>query len=355
MAESPLLGDDEPTTSRRSVLVGLTVAVAQTAALAVAADATRSAALRTQTVTNLADVAVGVFLLLGVLRSARPPDAEHPLGWGRERFFWSFIAAAGIFVGGVGAAAAETVQAALHPEPAGSYLVGYLVLAVVIGLDAVAVVTGLGPMRRRAARRKISLVALLWHGTDPAVTTAFLGSAAGLLGGVIAAAGLAAREIADRPSIDVIASAAIGLVLLATSAALLHTSRELLTGRGVSLGMTDAMRAVVSGQLGIIAVPDIFAVVVGPGSLIVDGDVVFDDALDVPRVEAAIVAAAAALRWRWPAIIYVYLNPVAAHRSRRRTDEPVDGQLRPPLAARPALSTEPPSTEPLSTERLSTG
>ncbi len=313
-----LVGEGEPSTSRRSVIVGLCVAIAQTVALALAAHSTGSVAMKTQTVTNLADVAVGGFLLVGVLRSDQPPDSDHPLGYGRERFFWSFVAAAGIFVGGVGAAAAETVQALLHPERTGSYVVGYIVLGVVISLDVAAPIASLRPLLRRATARRVSLVRLLWRGTDPAVTTVFLSSAAGLIGGLIAAAGLVVREVTNRPIADAIASALIGLVLLATSALLLHTSRELLTGRGVSPAMIERMRAVVGSQVGIIGVPDIFAIVVGPASLIVAGDVIFDDALDVPEVEAAIVNAAAELRHHWPEIVYVYLNPVAVHRTRRR-------------------------------------
>jgi divalent metal cation (Fe/Co/Zn/Cd) transporter len=100
-----------PPVGRQTVLTGLFAAVAQTVALAVAAVVTGSAALKTQTAVNLADVAVGVFLLIGLVSSTRPPDESHPLGYGRERFLWSFSAAAGIFVGGVGAAAAETLQA----------------------------------------------------------------------------------------------------------------------------------------------------------------------------------------------------------------------------------------------------
>ena len=105
--------------SRWSVVLGLLVAVAQTVALGVAAVLTGSAALKTQTATNLADVAVGVFLLIGVVSGGRPPDDRHPLGYGRERFFWSFVAAVGIFVGGVGAAVAEALQTAFHPRPTG--------------------------------------------------------------------------------------------------------------------------------------------------------------------------------------------------------------------------------------------
>jgi cation diffusion facilitator family transporter len=309
----------ESLTSRASVVVGLLVAVCQTLALAAAAAATGSAAMKTQTVTNLADVAVGVFLLIGVVTGSRPADDSHPLGYGRERFFWSFVAALGIFVGGVGAAVVETVQTALHPRPTGSYLVGYIVLLAVILLDAVALASGVGPLRRRARERHMRLVTLLWKGTDPSVTTVVLSSAAGLTGGIAAMAGLAGRELTGRSTPDVIASAVIGLLLLATSVVLLHTNRELLTGRGLPPAQIVQMRRVVASMPGVVEVPDLFAVVVGPLSVIVDADVVFDDALDVPQVETIIVSAANALRVIWPTISYVYMNPVAKSRPRLTT------------------------------------
>jgi len=114
-----------------------------------------------------------------------------------------------------------------------------------------------------------------------------------------------------------VASALIGLVLLATSVVLLHTNRELLTGRGLPAHEIERMRSAIIRQAGVLAVPDIFAIVVGPATLIVNGDVVFEDSLDVPAVEAAIVGAADELRRSWPAVAYVYLNPVAALRPRR--------------------------------------
>ena len=52
----------------------------------------------------------------------------------------------------------------------------------------------------------------------------------------------------------------------------------------------------VAAQPDVVDVPDVFAVVVGPSSLIVDGDVTFSDDLDVPQVEQAIMGIAAALR-----------------------------------------------------------
>jgi divalent metal cation (Fe/Co/Zn/Cd) transporter len=157
----------------RAVTVNLVVAAAETAALATAALLTGSAAMRTQTVTSLADIAGGVFLLIGVIRSARPADEQHPRGYGRERSFWSFVAAIGIFIGGFGVAVAvavavaETVHAFITPHAAGAYPVGYSVLAVVIALDAVALGVGVRPLLCRAQQRQISLARLLWRGTDP--------------------------------------------------------------------------------------------------------------------------------------------------------------------------------------------
>lgn len=239
----------------RAVTVGLVVSVAQTIALAVAAGAAGSAALRTQTITSMADIAGSVFLLVGVLSSARPPDDRHPLGYGRERFFWSFVAAIGIFVGGFGAAAVETVGAFLDPRPGGGYPLGYTVLAVVLVLDAVSLVVALRTLRARAAERHIPVARLLWRGTDPAVTTVVLSSAAGVGGGVLAAAGLAGRQASGQAVWDTGASALISLVLRTASAILLHTDRGLLTGRGLSPAQVDRLRAVVQSRPGVLACP----------------------------------------------------------------------------------------------------
>lgn len=294
------------------------VSVLETLALGWAAEVTGAAALTTQTITSVADIAASVFLLVGVVSSGRAADERHPLGYGRERFFWSLMAAVGIFLGGFGTAAAETVEAIAHPHAAGAYSVGYTVIAVTVVLDTVALLVAIRPLLRAARQRSSSLRRLLWRSTDPAVTTVVLSSGAGVTGGLLAAAGLAGSQLSGRSGPDAAASALIGLVLLATSLVLLHANRELLTGRGLGPLQVAQMRGTVLEQAGVLAVPDLFGVVVGPSSWIVDSDVVFDDSLDVPAIETVIVDAASALRLRWPAIRFVYLNPVAAGRPRDR-------------------------------------
>lgn len=301
----------------RSVLFFLAVNLGETVTLAVAGWVTGSVALIAQSAANAAEIGVGVFLLIGVLRSVRPPDETHPLGYGRERFFWSLFAALGIFVGGAGLALDEAVGSALHPSPIDSYPVAYVVLAATIALDALALEYALRPLRKRAGGRSKSLRDEVRKSTDPAIVTVVVGGACAVIGGLIAALGLVASQVSGSAFPDTVATALIGLLLLVASVLLLRTNRELLTGRGVSRPMLREMRHIIAAQDGVIDIPDLFAVVIGPSSLIVDGDVTFAAALNVPAVEQSIKSAAAALRERWPSIEYIYLTPVPEARPRR--------------------------------------
>jgi divalent metal cation (Fe/Co/Zn/Cd) transporter len=246
-------------TTRRSVLVSLVVNCAETLGRGVAAGVTGSVALRAQTAASAADVAVQVFLLIGVLSSVRPPDQTHPLGYGRERFFWSLLAALGIFLGG----------------------------------------------------------GVLGRSTDPASTTVVVGGGCSVIGGITATAGLVLSEVTGSPAPDTVASALIGLLLLLASVLLLRTNRDLLSGRGVPPPMLREMSQVIAEQPGVVDVPDLFAIVIGPSSLVVDGDVTFARDLDVPAVEQTILHCIHVLRERWPKIKYVYLTPVGKARPTR--------------------------------------
>jgi cation diffusion facilitator family transporter len=311
-------------TTHISVLFFLVVNCGETLALGVAAWVTGSVALIAQSAANAAELGVGVFLLIGVLRSNRPPDEAHPLGYGRERFFWSLFAALGIFVGGAGLALGEAVGSALNPSPIDSYPLAYLVLATTIALDALALEVALRPLRQRAAGKGTSLRGEMQRSTDPAIITVIVGGGCAVIGGFIAAVGLVVSQTTRSAIPDTVATALIGLLLLVASVLLLQTNRELLTGRGVSRPMLREMRQLIAAQEGVVDVPDLFAVVIGPSSLIVDGDVTFAADLNVPAVEQSIKTAAAALRERWPSIEYIYLTPVPRARS-RRTQRSVGG------------------------------
>jgi cation diffusion facilitator family transporter len=302
--------------SNVGVVVSLSVNCLEVIGLGLTAWVTGSTAIKAQTAANAAEVAVTVFLLIGVLSSVRGPDDSHPLGYGRDRFFWSLFAALGLFAGGGGLALGEAVQSLLHPTGVHSYLLAYLVLGATAALDASAMIVGLRPLRAQAVERGFTSREYLRRTTDPAGATVVIGGGCAVIGAAIAALGLGVTQLSGSPMADAIASAAIGLLLLAASFTLLRTNRELLTGRGVGPALLAAMRQVIAQQPGITDVPDLFAVVVGPLSLVVDGDITFVHGLDVADVESAIANAASELRKRWPMIQYIYLTPVSAKRPR---------------------------------------
>ncbi len=300
-----------------SVIVSLAINGGEALALGIAAWMSGSVSLRAQTADTIAEFAVGVFLFIGVYSSARPSDESHPLGYGRERFFWSLFAALGICVGGAGFSLDAALRSALHPTPVDSYPLSYTVLVVTIVLDFIALAVAWRSLRKEADDHQVSLKNYLLKNTDPALTTVFAGGECAVIGGLAATLGLALRQITGSPIPDTVASGLIGLLLLVTSVFLLQTNRELLTGRGVHPAMLNEMRDILAAQNGIEDIPDLFAVVVGPSSLVVNGDVTFDHGLDVSDIERTIVDSTAALRERWPSIEFVYLTPVHLARPRR--------------------------------------
>jgi cation diffusion facilitator family transporter len=303
--------------TRRVIFFSFALDIAETAALAAAAALTGSSALVAQTFAGAASVAVQLFLVVGVLTSTRAPDASHPLGYGRERFFWALYAGIGIFVAGFAIAFEEAFQSALHPTPVKAFTIGYLVLGISVVLDGFGFALAARETRFRAGALGLPVRAFLRHTTEPATVTELVGNSIGLAGGVVAIAALAITQATGSPGPDAIASGLIGIALMAAAIVLTQKSRSLLTGHGIRPELLERMQALVADQPGVVDVPDLFAIVVGPATFIVDGDVTFADEMSVPEVEGVIEHATAALKSRWPQVAYVYLTPVAAQRPRR--------------------------------------
>ncbi len=299
------------------VVVSLVVNTLETVGLGATAWETHSVALRAQTAANTCDLAVTALLLVGVLSSARGPDETHPLGYGRERFFWSLVAALGLLVGGGGVAIDEAIRSAINPSSVHSYALAYCVLGVTTLLELYILKVGLRPIRAAAALRGLPVRTVIRRSTDPSSVAVVVGGVSAVIGSVIAAGGLVVDQATGNPTSDTIACALIGLLLIVASVLLSEFNRDLLSGRGVSTSMLANMRDIVSSQPGVVDVPDLFAVVVGQLSVVVAGDVIFSKEFDVGSVEQAIANAIEQLRHRFPSIQYVYLTPVSEERSRK--------------------------------------
>lgn len=304
---------DEPEPARTlPVLITLVVVLVETVVLALAASTSGSAVLFAEAAQSLAGAGVEVFLLLGVRRASRPADDAHPLGHGREAFFWSLLAAVGVFVGGGVVSISYGLRTLAHPPQGDAYLLGYIVLAVIAVADGWTLAAAVAPLRRSAIVGRIGFRRGLRRTSDAAARTLIFDNAAAVVGSLVGILGLAIHQLSGDPRADAIASLVIGFVLLLTTVALLHVNRELLTDRSIAAEVVASMRRRILAQGGIEDVPDLVVVYTGPHAVLVTGTVVLHPHLDVGAVERALAEIGETLAAHWPGELRVYLSPVPA-------------------------------------------
>ena len=126
-----------PNDSMRTVLVALGSGVGVALAKVGVAVFTGSSAMAAEAAHSLADTANDLFLFVAQRRSTRRPDDRHPLGYGREAYFWALIAALGVFVAGAAFSLREGIDELIHPSGTSSFAVAYVVLAISAVFDLV--------------------------------------------------------------------------------------------------------------------------------------------------------------------------------------------------------------------------
>lgn len=303
---------DEPEPAHTwPVVITLAVVLAETVVLAFAASASGSAVLFAEAAQSLAGAGVEVFLLLGVRRAGRPADDAHPLGHGREVFFWSLLASVGIFAGGGVVSISYGIRTLTQPPTNGdAYLLGYIVLAVIAVADGWTLHAAVAPLRRSAVVARVGFRRGLRRTSDSATRTLIFDNAAAVLGSLIGILGLALHQVTGDARADAAASLMIGVVLLFTTVALLQANRELLTDRSVAPDVVAAMRERITERDGIARVPDLLVVYTGPHAVLVTGTVVLERTLGVAGVERALADVGEVLARQWPGELRVYLSPV---------------------------------------------
>ncbi len=240
------MAGDEGTT--RTVVVAVAANLLVTIAKAVAAVLTGSAALLAETLHSVADTANEVLLFVGVRRSSRRPDAEHPFGWGQERYFWSLLAAVGIFVVGGVASVYEGVRSLREPEPLAGVTPGVVVLLVSAALEGWSWRTARRELTATAGARKVSRSRYMRLSSDPASTTVYLEDSAALIGLVLAGLGVFLHQVTGDPVYDAIGSILVGLLLGAVAIVLIRRNLRFLTGEESDQRLRQAAIATVKSM-----------------------------------------------------------------------------------------------------------
>jgi cation diffusion facilitator family transporter len=295
--------------STSTVLVALGANLAIALAKITAGVLSGSSAMLAEGAHSVADTTNQVFLLTSLRLGRRPADETHPFGYGKERFFWSLLAAVGIFVTGAAFSVYEGVHGLLSGTVGedGHYLVAYAVLGVSFVAEGVSWLRAVAQLRREAARRERGLFEHVRVSSDPTVKTVFSEDSAALVGLVLAAVGLALHQVTGDAYWDAAAAIAIGGLLAVVAYLLGRDTKELLIGEAAPEPARQALRAELAAHPEVDRVLEVRTMLVGPAKLLVAARLDVDDALGAADVEETTDRMERELKERHPEISEVYL------------------------------------------------
>ena len=283
-----------------------TIAVAK----GTAAVLTGSPALLAETLHTVADAGNEVLLWIALLRSRRPADPSHPLGYGPERYYWALLAAVGMFVVGGALSIWEGVHALLDPAPLEAFWVGVAVLVIALVLDSVSRVVALRQLRRQAAAREVTVRALLRETPDPTVVTVYLEDSIDVLGAGLALIALVLHRVSGSAVPDAVVTIIIGLLLGYVALKLTGRNRQLIANQAVPDRYVDQLRRRLTAMDGVEDVPDIEAVYLGPGEVLVAAEVRMDPRLSATELTQVLARIRSDACRELPVIARMYLTPV---------------------------------------------
>lgn len=303
------------------------VALAANIAVAVAKLAggllTGSAAMLSEAAHSVADSINELFLLTSLHRSARPADPRHPFGYGMERFFWSLLAAVGIFVAGAGFSALEAYRSFTSSAvpSAHYYLINYVIVAIAILAEGTSWVRAVRQLRAEARASEQSTVGRIRASTDPSVTTVASEDTAAIMGLLLAAAGLGLHQITGSSWWEGVSSALIAALLIVVAGALGRDSQSLLIGEAATPGLTDALRDYLNTECPAIdQLIDLMTMHIGANQVLLAVRVDLADGLSSADVERISSEIDAEIQQRWPVITEVFIDPTRA-RLRQRVEQ----------------------------------
>lgn len=295
--------------SLRTVIVALVANAGIAAAKFIAAVTTRSSSMLAEAFHATADTGNQVLLLLADRRARRPADDRHPFGHGREAYFWALTAALGMFFTGALLAVRQAIEELVHPVHVGSPVAAYVVLGVAFCLDGMSLARAYRQLKREAAALELEFLEHFDRTSDPVGRAVFAEDAVGMLGDVVAFAGILLGQLTGSPVPDAVGALVIGVCLAVVAIDLTRRNRDFLVGRLASPAIHDGLRRVIGREAGVVGVRDLWITFVGPRRLWVLSHIALADTLDGPAQKRLLRTIEEAIRKQSPTFARVDLIP----------------------------------------------
>ncbi|HSR98145.1 MAG TPA: cation diffusion facilitator family transporter [Kofleriaceae bacterium] len=287
----------------KSLAVNVIIAVSK----GVAAFITGSGAMLAETLHSFADCGNQLLLLKGVRATRKPPDREHPLGYGRNMYFYSFIVALLLFFGGGVFSIYEGVHKIEHPEPVGDVMIALIILFVSIALEGWSTLGNIKVMNQR--RGKTPFLRYLRETKDSDLIVVFGENSAAVLGLVLAMVALILAYETGDGRWDAVGSLAIGVVLVGVATFLAREVKSLLVGEAADAQLLQSFNELAEIDPNVERVLNVLTLQQGPGEIVVAAKLKFRSGMDTDGLVEAINAFERALKQRIPEVRWSFIEP----------------------------------------------
>lgn len=283
-----------------------------------------SGALLSEAAHSVGDCGTEVLLLVALRRSDKPADRAHPFGYGKDRYFWSLMAAGAIFVSGAAFSVYQGVHTILggESESTDKLWINYPVLALAFVFEGTSFVQAVRQVRSHARRQRRPLRSAVLDPDDPTVNSVAMEDTAALIGLVLAAAGVGLHQLTGNAVFDGIASLAIGALLLLVAFVLARSCERLLIGKQASALLFRAIEAQLEEADEIVDVVDLLTMRTGAGRVLVCIRADFVNDLSAGDVEQACARIDKELMDRFDVLDEIFIQPIA------RSDERIRERVR---------------------------
>jgi cation diffusion facilitator family transporter len=303
---------------RVTVLVAMAANAAIAIVKAIAGVLTGSAALLAEAAHSFADTANQVLLLTSLELGRRPADEEHPFGHGKDRFFWSFLAAVVIFLAGAVFSIGQGVLELVRRQEEGFFGIAYATLAFAFVAESISLARAVVQTRGDAARRNLSFFAYVRRTTEPAAKTVLYEDTVAVTGVLVAALGIALHQLTGNVAWDAAAAIVVGVILVYVAVTLGRNFRALLIGAGAPPDERERLREVLCGHEEVTDVLDLRTMYVGPGALLVAARIDLAPGIESERVEELSSQLDRELRDAVGDVRQVFLDPTSRNGSASR-------------------------------------
>ena len=283
---NPPQESDSVRRSRPAILTALLANVAVATAKLVAALVTGSSAMLAEAARSFADTGNQFNLLIGQHLGKRPPDREHPFGYGMERYFWTFMASIFMFVVGGSFSIFQGVNRLLHPAEVEYILINYVILGVAVVFESMAFTIAIRSLRPHIKR--YGLWGAVRRTKDPTIFIVLFEDSSALIGIALAAVGLVLYQITGLSLFDALASLFIGALMVAVALILGYETRSLLLGEAASPETQNKIIRAITSVPEVESVLELLTMHLGPDEILVAVDLNLRDNLTTDQVEAVV-------------------------------------------------------------------